>query len=266
MPVRKRFFVRPRHGAHYRASRIQRAWRRRRNKTTIQKLNRKVNTLMKGVNHKVMTSYENNVITSAITTGVQHDFTAIYHEDFTPMPAGLELGSQRTNNKILLKSVKARLQFYPDATASADYYQFRILLVQFPVIRVQNVASNFYIDNVLSVLDQNVAFCYTHANYKSNLINSSTTGELPYKILQDRLITMRTSPAGGFTSEANNSSPAQFNLKHVWSKGLAVQFEDDSPGSQFKNIVGLYVLSSSLTGGSTRPTMDALYTSRWTET
>ena len=252
------------------AGMFQRAWRRRRPRNTIQKLKKDVRILKKSTQYKHLHTYNNfPSVHSAIDNQPAFVFTELYGAHATGIPANVPKAAYRENNKVLLNSVTARLQFYPDNSARANYYDIRVMLIKVPDTRNISNADNFELQNFLTILDANVGYCYTNAP-KRSILNQpalgATDGITAYQVLTEKVVRMHSVLATANNSAANNNSPVRCTLYYKWPKGLETAYSTDQEDSCYKNNVILHVVPSNVGAVPAAPSMDMLSTIRWQET
>lgn len=233
----------------------------------INKLKKEMRLIVPGIQHKHLVLYENFGITTTPQNLPLVAFTDLYGEGFPIVPASIPPASLRENNKIMLKSVNARLQFYPDPGTSQDYYQFRVLICQ--IFDHSNLANTdgFQLDNFLSIPDATVAYNYTHGYYRSRINNPATEAdacEIPYKVLVDKMVTMRTGLGDANNSSSMSNAPMRVNVGYSWKNGLQCEYASDNLNSCVSNNIMLHVASSCLFGGA-RPSVDVITKVKWNE-
>ncbi len=232
----------------------------------INRLEKDMRMIMPGIQHKHLVQYNNTGLTATLQNLPVHTFTHLYGEAFVPTPVGVPTAALRENNKIMLKSVSARIQFYPDNILGQQYYQFRCLIVQ--TYDNPNLGNNdaFELQNFVEVIDPSVAFCYTHGKYRSRLNNPGFGDDCDrrYKILVDKLITMRTTQGDANNAPAASNVPAQVSVGYKWKNGLQIEYANDNFNSGVSNNVMLHIVPSCLLGGA-RPTCDFIVDTRWNE-
>lgn len=233
----------------------------------INTLRKQMRMIVPGIQHKHLVQYENFGITTTPQNLPLMNFTDLYGEGFTPTPLGIPSASLRENNKILLKSVNARMQFYPDSSTGQDYYQFRVLICQ--IFDHSNLSNNdgFKLENFLSIPDATVAYNYTHGYYRSRLNNPASGAddcEIPYKILVDKLVTMRTVVGDANNSSSVNNAPVTVNVGYSWKNGLQCEYASDGATSCVSNNIMLHLASSCLAAGA-RPSVDVITKVKWNE-
>lgn len=261
------------HRRHAAARRIQRTFRRRRGVgglgKKVTRLAKTVRKLKTGVQHKHLTNYLNVAGISANKLNQPvYEFTSLPGED---SGSTNPTASLRDNQKILLKSVKARINIYPDALNRADYYQFKVMLILVPDTRNINNADNFQLQNFQDYQGTAApnSFQFVHAPLKSilNFPDTATdAGMTRYKVIHQRTYTMRTTLGNANNAAAMNNSPLTINVGYKWKKGLSVAYVNESQFSAYRNNVILHIVPSNTGGlGAARPSIDMMCTVRWDE-
>lgn len=251
---------------------VGRAFRRYKRRTTVQKLKRDVSVLKSSTQYKHLHTYRNVPSTelhSAVDNQPAANLTFLWGETATGIPADVAKAAQRENNKILVNSVNIKLLFHASQAGRANYTTIRVMLIKVPDSRNIANTKNFELQNFLQILDSTVGYCYTNASKRSILNDPALglqDGITAYKVLVDKVVTLRSVLATANNSAANNNSPQYCNIYYKFPKGLQTSYSTDQPGTCYRNNLILHLVPSNVGPLPAAPSADMMTTIRWQET